>query len=184
MNFISNPIGSEALFKDDMCNIYRKQSANSTYMYLQCQGENCPVNAIYNMVDKTVRFVGKHSSHPSDPNDVLLIEFNTLMRSRALDVRYYHMKSPDLYNECIAEFKEMKLPENHRSESMRIINYCRKRVRQNCKKDPNARFSLNEGLKMHAIIPKATKIGQQVSKTPSLTSQNVIRIKNRNFYSI
>lgn len=133
-------------------------------MYLQCQGDNCPVSAIYNMVDKTVRFVGKHSNHPSDPNDVLLIEFNILMRSRALDLRYYHIKSADLYDECIAKYKEIKLPDKHRLQSITAINYCRKRLRQNRKKDPTAKFNLSEGLKMNAIIPKATKIGQQVSE--------------------
>ncbi|XP_055308404.1 uncharacterized protein LOC129572464 isoform X2 [Sitodiplosis mosellana] len=153
--------GSEALFKDAKYNIYRKTTANSRFMYLKCQGDSCTVNAIYNMIDKTVRFVGKHSKHPTDSNDVLLIEFNSLMRSRALDPKYYHVKSPDLYNQCVAEFKGIELPEGHRTQSMMAINYCRKRIREIRKKDSNASLSLNESLKMHAIIPKATKIGQQ-----------------------
>lgn len=144
-------------------------TTNPHGIYLKCQGENCKATAfIYNKNKKNVRFIGKHSKHPSKQNDIRLIEFNFVMRSRAIDPKYSHIKGPDLYNKCIAEFKGIEMPESpnaHRQQSIMAINYCRKRVRTIRKNNPNASLDLNDGLNIYAIIPKTSKKGNTVRKT-------------------
>lgn len=131
-------------------------------MYLKCGGTNCAAGASYNMLDKTVHFTGDHTNHPTSENSIRLIEFANLLRSRALDPKYKHVKTYELYNQCIAEFKGIQLPENHLIQSHIAINNCRKRIQNIRKKDPNANFNLNESLKMNTVIPKILKRTHQV----------------------
>lgn len=156
--FVPNLLGSETLFKDAQGKIYRKMAANSKRMYLRCLGENCSVSARYNLVDKTVKFFGKHSNHPNKQNDILLIELNFLIRSRAMDPNYDHVRAPDLYDQCVDEFHgKIIFPDGHRLQAYRAINNGRKRIRRVSKENPDAK------IKMHTTLPKSVKFVQQVS---------------------
>lgn len=144
------------MFKDSDGYIYRRTTINHKDVYLKCQREHCYVSVCYNMDKNMAYFMGKHTNHSVNENDIRLIELSFTMRSRALDPKFNHLKCVELYKQCVDEFNGILLPDGHKMQSFDAIRYLRKRKEKMHRQNPNQ--NSNTIIKLNTTIPKRRKM--------------------------